>query len=109
MQKPLIITFRDLAHNFAPLHQWYPPDVDNLHDIWSAGAPTPNSIIRNPKHYDPRKLQAGNFEAHIIIPSMLTQWVVDVCKRRGITPKVAQQLVSGEPIAFKRERRTKVK
>lgn len=96
MQKPLITTFRDLAHNLAPLHQWFPADVDNLHDIWKAGAVTPNSIVRMPKNYDPRKFQPGNFEARIIIPSMLTQWVVDVCKRRGITPEVGQALVTGK-------------
>lgn len=96
MQKPIIITFRDLAQNFAPLHLWHKPDVDNLHDIWAKGAPTPNSIVRNPKNYDPRLIQYGNYEARIMIPAMLTQWVVDVCQRRGITPEVGQRLVTGK-------------
>lgn len=96
MQKPLIITFHELSRNLAPLHQWHKADVDNLHDIWVKGAPTPNSIVRNPVGYDPRKFQPGNYEARIVIPSMLTQWVIDVCQRRGITPEVGQRLVMGK-------------
>lgn len=107
MQKPIIITFRDLAQNFAPLHLWHKADVDNLHDIWVKGAVTPNSIVRNPVGYDPRLQQPGNYEARIIIPSMLTQWVIDVSKRRGITIERAQQLVQGKTVTFKRERRRK--
>lgn len=103
MQKPLIITFYELAQNLAPLHMWHRADVDNLHDIWLRGAPTPNSIVRNPTHYDPRKIQAGNFEARIVVPSMLTQWVVDVCQRRGITPEVGQALVTGKQSTLRRE------
>lgn len=96
MQKPLIITFYNLARNLAPLHLWHKTAVDDLHDIWKKGAPTPNTIVRNPAGYDPRKKQPGNYEARIIIPSMLTQWVVDVCKSRGITPEVGQALVTGK-------------
>jgi hypothetical protein len=96
MQKPLIITFRDLAHKLAPLHLWHKTAVDDLHDIWKKGAPTPNSIVRNPVGYDPRKIQPGNYEARIVVPSMLTQWVIDVCKSRGITPEVGHQLIQGK-------------
>lgn len=96
MQKPIIITFRELATNLAPLHMWHKSDVDNLHDVFLKGAVTPDSIIRNPKHYDPRLKQYGNYEARIMIPAMLSQWVVDVCQRRGITPEVGQGLVTGK-------------
>lgn len=96
MQKPLIITFYDLAHNLAPLHLWHKAAVDDLHDVWMRGAVTPNSIVRNPVGYDPRLIQYGNYEARIVVPSMLTQWVIDVCNRRGITPEVGRKLIQGK-------------
>lgn len=98
MQKPLITTFHELSKNLAPLHMWHKPDVDNLHDIWVKSTPTPNSIIRDPKHNDPRRQRAGNYEARIIVPSMLTQWVIDVANRRGITIEKAQALVTGKGV-----------
>ena len=81
--KPMIVTFYQLSAALADLHQWHPADVSRLHDVWQAGAPMPHSIIRNPKGYDPRKQQAGNHEAHIVLPTLLIQWVVDVSARRG--------------------------
>lgn len=105
MQKPLITTFHELSKNLAPLHMWHKADVDNLHDVFMRGAVTPNSIVRDPKHFDPRKRQAGNYEARIIIPSMLTQWVIDVCNRRGITPEAGQALVTGKHTTFRGEAR----
>lgn len=95
--KPLICTFMQLSAALAPLHLWNPGYVADLHDVWKKGAPTPNSIIRNPKDYDERKQQAGNYEARIVFPSLLAQWIENVATARGIpcTPQQAFLAVMG--------------
>jgi len=82
--KPITETFIRLAYVFQALHMWNKPDVDNLHDIWQRGAPTPNSIIRNPIHYDPRLPQKGNYEARIVFPNMLLAWARELARKRGV-------------------------
>jgi hypothetical protein len=82
--KPLILSWRELAEVMSPLHLWEKGDVDALHDIWKFGAPSPQSRILVLKNYDERKAQAGNFEARIIFPKMLTKWIIDVAFKRGI-------------------------
>lgn len=91
----LICTFRELAFSLKAIHQWHKADVDRLHDVWKRGAPTPDSIVRNPKGYDPRKEQSGNVEKRIVIPTALSEWVADTATRRGlaISPTDAVQLV----------------
>lgn len=81
--QPLIVTFYDLTALFEPLHQRDAGDIARLHDIWMQGAPTPDTRILNPKHYDERKRQPGNYEKRIVFPPLLAQWVMDVSKRRG--------------------------
>ena len=63
---PLICTFRQLARPFLPLHQMERRYLDTLHDVWKRGAPTPNSRITQPKGYDERLRQRGNYEARIV-------------------------------------------
>lgn len=91
----LICTFRELAYSLKVIHQWRKADVDRLHDVWKRGAPTPDSIVRNPKGYDPRKNQPGNVEKRIVIPNALSEWVADTATRHGqaISPTDAVQLV----------------
>lgn len=82
--KPVIVTFRDLRAALFALHQNIKADVDSLHDVWLTGAPTPDSIILNPKGYDPRMAQAGNIEKRIISPVTLAKWIQDTSARRGM-------------------------
>ena len=89
-RQPVICTFRMLSFALAPLHVWNLADVDRLHDVWKMGAPTPDSIVRNPVGYDPRKAQQGNVEKRIVLPSALEQWVQDVATRRGISATYEQ-------------------
>ncbi len=81
--KPLLVTWLELHLAMMPLHQNVKADVDRLHDIWLLGAPTPNSRILNMAIYDPRLLQAGNYECRIVFPTQLAKWIVDVSARRG--------------------------
>ena len=96
---PLICTFVQLRDALEPMHMNAPADVDNLHDIWRRGAPTPESGIFNPAvSYDERKVQPLNHVARIIPPSHLVKWITDVTARRGmpITPKQALNILSGK-------------
>lgn len=88
--KPLILTFQQLAHIFRGLHMWHKPYVDRLHDVWLQGAPSPQSIIRNPKGYDPRKAQVGNYEARIVLPTPLAKWIDEVASERGMSVAAGQ-------------------
>lgn len=81
--KPLIITFHELVAAMTTLHQGDKALIASLHDIWLMGAPTPNSIIRNPKHYDPRLKQAGNHEQRIVLPQKLAQWIHAASEKQG--------------------------
>lgn len=96
--KTLICTFKQLSDALFDLHLGHQADIDRLHDLWKLGAPTPDSIIRNPKGYDERKAQPGNLEKRIIVPTALTQWIMDVSTRRGmpLTAEQAAALASGE-------------
>lgn len=84
MNKPIICTYLELAAALEPLHMNQRVWLDSLHDVWLKGAPTPTSIIRLPKGYDPRVAQPGNFEARIIPPPLLAAWVKDCATARGI-------------------------
>ena len=95
--KPLICTWRDLYTMFIPLHMHIKADVDRLHDIWKIGAPTPNSRVLLPNEYDPRKRQPGNYEARIVFPTPLAEWIQDVSKARGFpfTKHQALEMLQG--------------
>lgn len=88
--KPLSLTFRELRDVFAPLHLFDPVMVDDLHDIWKMGAPTPDSIIRDPREYDERRRQPGNFEARLILPTQLMKWILSATAKRGMPISAAQ-------------------
>jgi hypothetical protein len=90
--KPIMCTFFQLSAALEALHQGDKSDVARLHDIWKMGAPTPDSIIRNPREYDERKRQAGNVEKRIVFPSALVQWIQDVSARRGFPYNERQAL-----------------
>ena len=93
--KPLIATYLQLAYSLRSLHRYEKAHLDNLHDIWMKGAPAPNSIIRDVKHNDPRKVVAGNYEARIVLPTLLTSWIMERAGAIGVqmTRDIALQLI----------------
>lgn len=97
--KPLIVTFVELMQATEELHQGDKALIASLHDIWLLGAPTPTSIIRNPKHYDPRKVQPGNVEQRIVLPLQIARWIYDTSGKRGIqfTWRQAMNIALGQP------------
>lgn len=54
---------------------------NNLYDIWKMGAPTPDSIIRDPKHYNP---EYDTTVKRIIPMQWLYPFLKDVADARGI-------------------------
>lgn len=93
--KLISLSFYQLSMALKSVHLWNKADVDRLHDIWLLGSPTPDSRLLDIKHYDPRKIQAGNVEKRLILPNKLAEWVQDVSNRRGfsIDPEVAYEAV----------------
>lgn len=90
--KPLICTFRELVDAMQALHLGDKAMIAELHDIWKYGAPIPQSIIRNPRHYDERKQQPGNYEARIVFPSKLAAWIMATSAKRGFPYSFRQSL-----------------
>lgn len=85
--QPIICTFHELARATYPLHLNDKGMVASLHDVWLKGAPTPRSIVRNPKEFDERRVMAwhsANFVERIVLPSLLAAWIKDVAQQRGI-------------------------
>jgi hypothetical protein len=102
--KPLTLTWLELVQVMAPLHMFIKADLDSLHDIWKFGAPIPQSRILNPKDYDERLVQKGNYEERIIFPRMLAKWIVDVSKRRGFHYDEVQALALTQGKAIYQEK-----
>lgn len=96
--RPLVVSWIELHLAMLALHQDEKADVDRLHDIWKQGAPSPDSIIRDPRHYDERLPQAGNDVRRLVLPTPLVKWIMDVSARRGYPYSAAQAaaLIEGE-------------
>ena len=90
--KPMFVSFVDLYGMFAPLHMGQKVHVDALHDCWLMGAPSPDSIVRNPKGYDPRKVQKGNDERRLLMYIPVAKWIVDVSTARSFPYTLKQAL-----------------
>lgn len=95
-QKPLVTSFPDLCKALEALHRWEKARVASLHDVWLQGAPSPDSIIRVPAHFDERKRQPGNVVKRIVFPTPLAQWIVDVSAARGMPLTMRQGLAMVE-------------
>lgn len=91
--QPLTVTWPQLWVAMLPFHQGEKGWVDSLHDVWRKGAPTPYSIIRDPKHYDERKAQPMNQMARILPSTWVAAWLQDVASARGM-PITARQAVN---------------
>lgn len=98
LEKPLVLTWRELWEIMLPLHQREKAVLDSLHDIWKQGAPSPDSRILRPTHFDERLPQAGNVVKRLVLPTPLRKWIVEVSARRGYPYSDAQAaaLLAGE-------------
>lgn len=96
--KPAFVTFYELAMALQTLHLWDRGALQDLNDIWRSGAPSPQSIIRNPKGYDERKQQPGNYEARLLLPTPLAEWIVDRSVKIGmpLTLRQAANMIEGK-------------
>lgn len=96
--KPLFLTFAELAAATAVLHMHEKRWVDGLHDVWKVGAPAPSAIIRNPKAFDERSVQAGNHVERLILPTKFAEWVCAVSAARGhpYSMRQAMAMLHGE-------------
>lgn len=93
------VTFKELSDALMPLHMHEKRWVDALHDVWKQGAPTPDSIIRNPRDYDERFKQRGNVEKRLLLPTPAAAWIMQVSAARGhpYSYRQAIAILKGEP------------
>jgi hypothetical protein len=96
---PTFVTFWQLNYALQRLHLNEQRHIDTLHDVWMKGAPSPDSIVRDPRGYDPRKVQAGNVEKRLLLPTQIAAWVEDVTKTRGIACTAEQALYMVQGVA----------
>lgn len=96
--KPVFVTFRALVIVLYDLHLGQKAPIDRLHDVWKLGAPSPDSIVRDPRHYDERVRQAGNVEKRLLLPEPLAQWIEEASAARGmpLSSRQAMNMVFGE-------------
>jgi len=90
---PTFVTFRALLIALYDLHLGQKALIDRLHDVWKLGAPSPDSIVRDPKHYDERVRQAGNVEKRLLLPEPLAGWIEEASAARGM-PLSARQAIN---------------
>jgi hypothetical protein len=90
--RPLVVTFVALYNALFALHQGEKRWVDSLHDVWKLGAPSPDSRILLPGHYDERLVQPGNVEKRIVFPTPLAAWITQVSAARGYRYSLRQAL-----------------
>jgi hypothetical protein len=86
--KPLICTFYQLAYALRALHQDDRALLASLHDIWLLGAPSPGSIVRDPRHLDerqPMRVRGVNFIERLVLPGPLATWIKETAGQRGMT------------------------
>jgi len=89
---PIFVTFRDLCAAMESLHQGDKAHLDRLHDLWRLGAPSPESIVRDPAHFDEREVQPENLVKRLILPAKLAAWIQDVSAVRGFPYSERQSL-----------------
>lgn len=68
---PLIMTRADFTAVLLPLTTGYAWGEKTIIDLWTKGAPTPDSVYGSPA------------EKRIIFPNQLHAWLVDVLNRQG--------------------------
>lgn len=97
--KALVVSWLDLYNALFDLHKGAKVYVDQLHDIWKFGAPSPDSIIRDPRHYDERLRQRGNVEKRVVFPTPLARWIEQTSAAWGhpYTHRQAMNMLYGVP------------
>ena len=81
MNGMIVSDFKGLLKAFEPLIMGQQRWINDLYDIWKMGAPTPDSIIRNPKAYNPEH----DITVKRVIPSLwLYKYLRELANTRGI-------------------------
>lgn len=92
---PLIVCrFDELSAAMFPLHGGDVDKIASLHDVWKLGAPSPESIVIDPRKFDERidQRKIGNVVRRNVFPFQLAQWIVDMSKLRGHEYSLRQAL-----------------
>lgn len=94
MAQPVICTWVELARAMADLHRWEKAHVDELHDIWLKGVPSPDYKVALPgETFDERKPRQGDVLKHIVSPIPLANWIETLSAKRGF-PYSAHQAMA---------------
>lgn len=82
--QPVICSWVQLARATQDLHRWEKGPLDELHDIWLKGAPTPDyQVAVAGKTFDERRPRVGDVLTHIVPPLPIAQWIKTMSARRG--------------------------
>jgi hypothetical protein len=81
MSGMIVSDFNDLLKAFDPLIMGERRYMSNLYDIWVMGAPSLDSIILDPKHYNP---EINKTVKRIIPTSWLKPYLRELASSRGI-------------------------
>lgn len=93
LAQPIIATWVELAKALAPLHLWVKADVDELHDIWLKGVPSPQYKVAVPgKVFDERRPRQGDLLKHIVPPLPVANWIEKMSAKRGFPFTMRQAL-----------------
>lgn len=99
LAQPIQATWVELARALAPLHRWVKADVDELHDIWLKGVPSPEYTVAVPGAvFDERRPRAGDKLIHIVPPLPVARWIEKLSAKRGFpfTMRQAFAITQGE-------------
>ncbi len=84
MAQALICTWPELAAAMAELHLWNKGDVDDLHDVWMTGVPSPDyKVAIVGANFDERKPRVGDHMTHVVSPFILAKWIEKISAKRG--------------------------
>jgi hypothetical protein len=94
LAQPVICTWVELARAMADLHRWEKAPLDELHDIWLKGVPTPDYRVAVPGAvFDERRPRPGDVLKHIVPPLPIARWIEQISARRGF-PYSAKQAIA---------------
>jgi len=79
---PLQVTLAELTAILMPVTAGYVWGEKTIKDLWTLGAPTPDSV-------------AGPSERRIVFPGQLAKWLGDVLTKQGRPPDAAGKAYIG--------------
>ncbi len=84
LAQPVICTWVELARAMADLHRWEKAPLDELHDIWLKGVPSPDyKVAVVGAVFDERRPRVGDVLKHILPPLPIANWIKQISAKRG--------------------------